>query len=434
MRTRLAAIAAAALVAGGCGNDSASKSETAASLAPASAPIFVTLDLRRMRRADDVVAKFPIRDRALAEARKAIRGYGIDVDALRRSAGRELDIAVLDRQAEQAVGFARPPDQKRFDRALERSKLVHRSTNGWTMFSRDAAALSAVQDADAKLADAVAFRRASERLPDGAFATAYVAGGEAREYVKRARWAAAALSTHDDGIELHAHVDAPGLPGAPSYHAALADLVPEGSVAALSFRDFGDVLRKSKTELLGIRLAELADAFDGEGVLYVRPSGLIPEVTLVTQGGGGAAALHRIVRELAPANAKPTRTTIEGVTVNELALGAVTILYGAVGGKLVATDNANAIRALKTGDRPKLADGDSTFKAARDAVNMPDQTNGWLYLNVEDGLPLVEAIAELANQKLPRVWVENLRAVRSVLVYGTRKRDEQTVVAFVDVR
>jgi hypothetical protein len=434
MRTRLAAIAAAALVAGGCGDGSASKSETAASLAPANAPVFVTLDLHRLRQADDVVARFPIRDRALTEARQAIRDYGIDVDALRRSAGRELDIAVLDPDAEQAVGFARPPDQERFDRALERSKLVHRSTNGWTIFSRDAAALSAVQEADAKLADAAVFRHANGRLPGNAFATAYVAGAEVREYVKGARWASAALSTHDDGIELRAYVDAPGLPGAASYDAALADDIPEGSVAALSFRDFGDVVRKSKTELLGIRLAELADAFDGEGVLYVRPSGLIPEVTLVTKGGGGAASIDRLVRTLAPATARPTKTTIEGVGVNELALGPVSILYGAVGGKLFVTDSPNAIRALKTGGRPKLADDDSTFKAARDAVDMPDQTNGWLYLNVEDGLPLVEAIAQLANQKLPRVWVENLGQVRSILVYGTRKRDEQSVVAFANVR
>ncbi|HEY3183269.1 MAG TPA: hypothetical protein VGJ77_10565 [Gaiellaceae bacterium] len=430
MRTRLALIATAALVAGGCGGGSTGKQETAASLAPASAPTFVSLDLRRLQRADDVVAKFPIRDRALAEARKAIRGYGIDVDALRRSAGRELDIAVLDQEAKQAVGFARPPDEKRFERALDRSRLVHQSTNGWTTFSRDPAALAAVQQADAKLADAAAYRRATERLPDDAFATAYVAGREAREYVKRARWASAALLTHDEGIELQAFVDAPGLPGARSYDAALADLIPDGSVAAVSFRDLGDVVRRSKTELLGIQLADLADAFDGEGILYVRPGALIPEVTLVTKGGD-EAALHRIVRALAPKNAQPTKTTIEGVTLNELALGPVTILYGAVGGKLVITDNANAIRALKTGDRPKLADDDSTFKAVRDAAHMPDETNGWLYLNVEDGLPLVEAIAQLANEKLPRAWVENLRVVRSALVYGTREGDTQTLVAFV---
>jgi hypothetical protein len=132
-----------------------------------------------------------------------------------------------------------------------------------------------------------------------------------------------------------------------------------------------------------------------------------------------------------PAGSTPTKRTIEGVTVNELALGPVTILYGAVDGKLVVTDNANAIRSLKTGDRPKLADDDPTFKAVRDAVHMPEKTNGWLYLNVEDGLPLVEAVAELANQKLPKVWAENLRPVRGVLVYGTRSGDTQTLVAFV---
>ena len=117
--------------------------------------------------------------------------------------------------------------------------------------------------------------------------------------------------------------------------------------------------------------------------------------------------------------------------MKELTLGPVSILYGTVDGKLVVTDDANAVRALAGGGRPTLTDDDPTFKAAQDAAHMPDETNGWLYLNVADGLPLVEAIAELANRKLPRAWEENLRHVRSVLVYGTRDGDTQTIVAFV---
>jgi hypothetical protein len=442
MRTRLAAIAAAALVAGGCGGGggSATGGESAAGLVPADAALFVSVNTDfssgQIRSADDVLAKFPIRDRLLEYVRDEIREYGIDVDALRRSAGPQLDVAVLDQTARLAVGFAQPADEEQFEHILDGQKLLHVRRSGWTVFAKDATALDRVKNADEKLADLPAYEDATAELPDDAIAKAYVAGRAVPD-TKKARWASAALFSHDDGFELQLHVNGSGLPGGRSYEADLAGDIPDGSVLALSFRDLGDSLRAFGTQeipVLGIRLSELADALDGEGVLYVRPGALIPEVTFVTTRASGEATIDRIVRALAPASALPKKTTIEGVTVNALALGPVTILYGAVGGKLVITDNPNAIRALKTGDRPKLVDDDSTFKAVRDAARMPDETNSWLYLNVEDGLPLVEAIAELANQKLPREWVENLRPVRSALVYGTREGDTQTVVAFVQTR
>jgi hypothetical protein len=441
MRTRLALVAAVALAASGCGGGgSATGGDSAADLVPADAALFVSvnndLSSGQLKSADDVLASFPIRDEALEYARKAIRGYGIDVEALRRDAGPQIDVAVLDEDAKLAAGFARPTDEVRFNARLERNHLVHLRKGGWTVFARDQQALDEVENADEKLSDTTAYQHATEQLPGEAVAKAYVAGRAVRE-TKNARWASAAVTSHDDGFELQAHVDAPGQPGAQSYRADLTDAIPDGSVAALSFRNFGDALRALKPATIpffGVRVDELAPAFDGEGVVYVRPGALIPEVTLVTEGGAGAPALDRMVRALVPAGSTPTKRTIEGVTVNELALGPVTILYGAVDGKLVVTDNANAIRGLRTGDRPKLTEDDPAFKTARDAVDMPDQTNGWLFLNVEDGLPLVEAIAQLANQKLPRVWTDNLRPLRSVLVYGTRKRDEQTVVAFVNVR
>ena len=432
MRTRLAAIAAAALVAGGCGSGggSATGGDSAASVVPATAPVFVSLDQRRLRNVDEVLTRFPIRDRVLTEVRKAVREYGL---VFPRSAGNRIDVAVLDEQTERAAAFAKPPDAERLDHDLDRAKLVHRRQNGWTVYARDQEALDAVEHADAKLADVPAFRKATEKLPADAGATAYVARRLLQEDAKGARWGSAALLSHDDGLVLQVHVNAPGQPGTESYDPDLVDAIPDGSVAALSFRSLGDALRTLKpatVPFFGVRVDELASAFDGEGVLYVRPGAFIPEVTLVTEGGSGAAALDRTVRALVPAGSTPTRRTIEGVTVNELALGPVALLYGAVDGKLVVTDNANAIRGVKTGDRPKLTDDDPTFKGIRDAANMPEKTNGWLYLNVEDGLPLVEAVAQLANQKIPKVWAENLRPLRAVLVYGTRTGDTQTLVAF----
>jgi hypothetical protein len=444
MRRGLAAGIAAVLVvvAAGCGGGGGSPSdnESAAALVPATAPIFVSINTKfssqQLRNADAALRKFPIRDRVLTAVRKELREYHIDVDALRRAAGPEIDAAVLDRSSKLAVGFARPRDDERFDRVLDRRRLLHVRKDGWTVFASDQKAIDAVENAETRLADTRAYRHATADFPDEAVATAYVARGAVRrETTYKLRWASAALLAHDDGFELQAHLNGPDLPGGASYKADLDDDIPDGSVAAVSFRGLGGMLRPYATQtvpLLGIPVSDLADALEGEGILYVRPSALIPEVTLVTKGGSAArASVDRIVRALAPASATPTQTRIEGATMKELTLGPVSILYGTVDGKLVVTDDANAVRALAGGGRPTLTDDDPTFKAARDAAHMPDETNGWLYLNVADGLPLVEAIAELANRKLPRVWEENLRHVRSVLVYGTRDGDTQTIVAFV---
>src|SRR5215208_197434 len=210
MRTRLAAIAAAALVAGGCGGGggSATGGESAAELVPADAALYVSVNTdfssQQIRSADEVLARFPIRDRLLTAVRKATREYGIDVDALRRSAGPEVDVAVLDTATKLTVGFARPKDEERFDAVLDRKRLLHVRKDGWTVFARDRAAIDAVKNADEKLADLPAYRHATAKLPDDAIAEAYAAA-RAVPQTKRARWASAALLSHDGGFELQVH-------------------------------------------------------------------------------------------------------------------------------------------------------------------------------------------------------------------------------------
>jgi len=177
----------------------------------------------------------------------------------------------------------------------------------------------------------------------------------------------------------------------------------------------------------------LRAALSGEGVLYVRPGTLIPEVALITKPADEQQALatvNRLAQHLAPAGAQATPTTVSGVPMHKLSLGAVGILYGVVDGKLMVTNSATAVRFVHEGGGDSLED-DKTFQEASDAVGLPDETSGWLYLDFKDGVPLVEALAELAGEELPAELTENLRPLRSAILYASRDGQIQTVNAFV---
>ena len=56
---------------------------------------------------------------------------------------------------------------------------------------------------------------------------------------------------------------------------------------------------------------------------------------------------------------------------------------------------AQSIEEIRSGG-PRLADDDA-FKSARDAAGMPDETAGFVWLDIEDGLPLVVGLAEASG-------------------------------------
>ena len=473
MRAKLglmAIVMATAVGAAACGGGeggSATGGESAASLVPESALAFVTIDTDlesdQIQSADDVLKKFPFRERVLAEIRRGLREEGVNAEALRRSAGPEVDVAVLGATGELVAAFTQPRDEDEFIRLLESGDepSKHVEKDGWVVFSDDQAALDAIltlEDDDPKLAESEAFEQATAELPEEAIAKAYASRGGIRTAVSaggvaaigaapggidRARWASGALFAHDDGFELQAHVAGSTLAGTP-YAGTLTDSIPADSVLALSFRDAGrtlDQLSASTTpflpmieQTLGVPIADVAAALSGEGVLYVRPGAGIPEVTLVSKPDDAqraATTIDRLVKNLAPGGAQPAPMTVEGVRMQRLTLGPVGILYGVVDGKLVVTDSPTAVRQLRDGGRDKLSD-DKTFQDARDAVGMPDETNGWLYVNLKDGIPLVEGFAGLSGQQVPADVSANLRPLRSAIVFGARDGDVETVKVFVN--
>ena len=465
MKPRLAPFALlavlAALLAGcGGGGGSATGGDSAAGIVPASAAIFVSIDTNlrstQVKRLDAALKKFPIRDRLLSELRKSITSGGTDLNGLIKWGGPQVDVVVLDAQRGTAVGLTKPKDEKMFERALSSgdTKLVYQRMHGWTAFSDDKAALDEVKHADEKLGDDETFTNATANLPDDALAKAYVAGPAVKQSVaslgtgattsltgQRPRWLSAAALAHDNGVELQLYVNGKGVAGGPNFKASLADDVPAGVLAALSFNDLGGGLKSLQSsgvpgvpqleQALGVRMSEIGEVLSGEGIVYVRAGNPIPEVTLVTRQSDEEHAkrtVGAVLRKLAP-NAKTSPAEVDGVKLTAVDFGPVSIFYGTFDGKLIVTDFDNAVRDLRGGGK-KLSD-DKTFKDATGAVGLPAETNGWLYVDLKDTVPVVDALAELAGARIPAVVDDNLQPLRSFVAYGSRDRDTETLKLFL---
>ena len=77
----------------------------------------------------------------------------------------------------------------------------------------------------------------------------------------------------------------------------------------------------------------------------------------------------------------------------------------------------------------------STFEQAQKGVGMPAQTTGFLFVNVKDALPLVQAFAPLLGFKLPPALQGNdLSALRTLAAYGSRTGEEQSYTVYLQVQ
>ena len=65
---------------------------------------------------------------------------------------------------------------------------------------------------------------------------------------------------------------------------------------------------------------------------------------------------------------------------------------------------------------------------------LPEKTNGFLYIDVEHALPAIRAFAKLAKQKVPAQVDANLKPLKTLVIYGTREGDVQSIFALLQVR
>jgi hypothetical protein len=460
MRVRLAGVAVVAVLAAGCGGGGGSSSSSDAdSLVPRDALAFVTIDTDtssgQVSSALKILKKFPIEPRAEQQLRSSISQGGVNVNTITKSAGPQVDVAVLNVDGKQVpVGFAKPSDEKAFDAQLDKNHAKHQTIDGWTVFADKQATIDAVSNRKGDLSDDAAYQAAIKSLPGDAIARFYgsSAGEDAvRNAAKQsvpsgslsafpqAKWFTGALTSQSGAFKLEVHTKSASTQ-ALSKSNPLASKIPSGAIVALALNGGGaaKALPPATQEQLsvlgqqlGFDLPGLISVINGPVIAYVRPGIPFPEVTIAARPVDPASASSAIGGLLArfASGAKAVPKKVDGGTLNKLDLGPISLYYGVNDGQLVVTDSSNAVAELN-GSVGRLS-GDDVFKEAKDGAGMTDSAQTFIFLDVKDALPALSGFAQLANQNLPPEVENNLRPLRSALLFGSSDGAVGSFVVYV---
>lgn len=488
MRRLAPAFVALALVAAGCGGGGSGGGDVAAGagaeIVPATAPAFITvnsdLDSTQWNTVEGLLDKFPDGAELVASIRNELRDdSGLDYEQdVKPALGEEIGIVFLDFESRGAnvVGVTQPQDEEKFramvakgNAAGDEVDLLTAEVGDWTVIADSQAKLDLFRERSAgdKLADSSDFDTAVADLPDESLLSFYVNGTAATRELQDAlegsgagtalaeqefEWAVGALEAVSNGMRFEGVAKLSGAGDSiRNYSAGLLDDVPAGALAVLSFdasgsleslerrlRDNPDVAGQLGTfeQALGASLNELLALFDGEGVLYVREASPIPEVTVLIEQADPAKAVGTLDAVAARAGillgTQPTSTTIGSIAVKQLAVSDdVTISWAGFDGKLVVTNVQSGIEDVSQ-DGAKLGD-DPAFEAASEAAQLPTETAGLLYVNLEDSIEVALRFAGLADEEVPPEVNANARALESLLVFASADGDETHFAGFLGI-
>lgn len=498
MRRRLAtalALVATALVTGCGGSTSTGVSgDPGAALIRSDALAYVALDSDlgsdQWQKADELLRKFPGREKLIAELRQELAGEQLDYDRdIEPALGPEVDIAVAPGATPTNVSYVwlTKPDSMEKARALV-AKLnasdsgpdatASRVVEGWLVVSKSERILDATLkgSADKSLADDTTFENAMAELPEDALVKAYVNGRQLAELVGAAmgggaqtaaagdgtlapfgldklEWISASVEAKDDGVGFDGAVKGAGAgrlvnAGEP-YASKLVSGVPADALAFATFqgRTYGEQLSDLRQnpmfsqafdeieKQLGMRLDEVLGLLSKEVAVYVRPGPGIPEISVVLETPDTEQALttlDRLANRVAAlVHGRISQETQDGVTVKSLAVPPVTVRWAGFDGRVLLTTAPTGISDYRAAGE-KLSD-DSRYKAALEAAGAPDKTAGLLYVNLDASVQLIENYIGVESRVPPDVR-ENLRPLESFAAYSTSNGDLTKLAAFLGIK
>ena len=470
-----------------------------ASVVPANTVAFVALDTDvssgQWQAVDQLLQKFPAHDQLLTQLQKSFEqktslSWNDDV---KPALGSELDVAVLPGASAsdkpQLVVLTQPADASKFSALLAKLKAgsngggYSRQIGGWTVASDTTAALDAVQSATATLAADNTYQDANAHLAGDSLARAYANGTEAQQLLgslpgqsqvtqttptnRRARlgnatgpavapqsfqWGAADVVAVDGGLKVEAFARSAAPVAAilqqstdaqtpiQPYTAHLVDEIPAGALFVADFQvaqgefELSDPAKLPKPIQQLLQAApqlsgQLDSILGGETAIYVRPSLPVPEVTLVTQPADTQAAVDALDSIVAALKAAaPGATGPLGAL-----LANVQVYHALLGGELVVSTSQQGIDDFRSAG-PRLS-ADPVFTGAMQAADVPQQTTGFVYVNLEATLPLVEGIAALAGVTLPpALQGSGLKPLQTLTAFADRTRDESSFTVFLAVK
>jgi hypothetical protein len=472
----------AALFVAGCGEDAAS-GPTGASVAPASAPLFVSIDTdsssEQWKQAGALLDKFPGGDKVIASALDELSKQGVDFQHdVEPALGPETDIVGLDLSDEgKFVGLTQPDDKQKFEDLMAKGdeEVFTRELDGWTVFADSEAILDEFESAreDGRLAESSDYQDAIAQVASDGIATVYLNGKALADKLAQQGAAsspqletvfpggkipsfAISLKAEDSGVRLEGGAkvaeDDTRFTGE-NFHAELPEEVPGGALLYLDLNNLEDGLSAARDALaqqnpqfdqdlarieaaLGVSLEEdVFPLFSGETALYVRPSLIIPEVTLVTDvddEDAAMATLDKLVSGLGaylPVAPRANDVDIDGIKAKELPLQPpVSLYWAAFDGHLVLSDSREGIAALRSGDN-RLAD-DEDFKRALEQADVPDETTGFAYVNLHDAISSI--LGFVGGEVSPDVRA-NLEPLHTLVAYGSKDGTTVRFTAFLAV-
>jgi Protein of unknown function (DUF3352) len=489
---RIALLAVAVLLASlaGCGG-SAQPGAGAALVVPAGVPVFVSVDTDfdgdQWSQVEELVRRFPAGGKALDDLIadfEAQEGLSFEED-LKPALGPETAFVVLEFDPADGqppfVVLTQPRDPAKLQEVLEKAKDpgVSEQFEGWTLLAETQESLDRFKEAAAggdKLADSDSWSRAMDGLPEDGVGSAFFdaealrgaleSDPQAQEQLElffpggKLPAVGAVLRAEGDGARLEGKVafeERPEGLWSPGYAAQLPEEVPDGVLFYASFNDLEqqfsqlrDVLAGSNPEFdrqlaqaeafLGVSLEEdVAPLFAGEGALYARRGGLIPEFTLLLEVEDEQQAVETVddivaaVGGFEPRVGEPRETEIAGVPAKEIAFGDApfSLLYAAFDGRFVLTTSREGIADLREeGDR--FADSEA-FASAKELAGMPDETVGFLYADLQEIIPYILGVAGLSEGTVPEEVEANLEPLEQLIVYGSEEDNSLRFAAFLGI-
>ena len=494
MRLALAAaLAASAFFVAGCGGGgdddggAAAAVPAGAEIVPAEATLFAALDTdfdgEQWRTAGRLLDQFPGGDELMAELKREIAEEDVDFERdIKPAFGPETGFAMLgDLTADEpdaAVFITRPPDPAKLRALLEKGEddFVTREIEGWTVVAETKRELDEFERrrGTESLTEQEEFSEAMRAFDADSSIRLYVRGGAIQgafedglreegappglsQRFGRIEALAAGAGAEDDGIRLEGTVATSGSAEGDAYSAELPDDLPAGALLYFSFGDLEGTFKRSLDSIgdtipdfdrqraqfeqaLGFSLEEdLFPLFGNEGAVAVYPGerGGVPTVTFALAADDEEKARNVVDRFGALASLGGEATTrsfsvgdVEGKEVVFPDEG-FSVFAAASDGKLVAASSKDAVADVFGGGQ-KLA-GDPAFEDAREAAEMPDETLGFVYANLDDSLPLLFDFAEQEGDPVPSEARENIEPLSSVLMYSTVDDDRVRFSGFLAI-
>jgi hypothetical protein len=425
VRFALAALLAAlALV--GCGGQGTGAS--AADAVPASvagyAEVNVDLGSEQWEQVQALLDEFPHDLNVVDELNEELAKKSLDYERDVASAlGPTVAVALTSTEDEDAALLTQPEDLDKW-RALvakvaerEDEEYVLGEIGGWQAVAQNQAVLDALSDGGGSLADSDAFTAALDELPAERLALIWAGGDALRKEAPQAKleWFAGAVDARAEGAGATFVTRVSAGDAGTAYESEWVDKAPADALAFLSF-DAESFRSQSSAitpfaEMLGLPIDDLLAQIGGEAALWVRAGAGLPEVTLVLEAEDAArtqATLRQLLRDVP-----------------------LPLEFGVVDGVLVATTASSPEAAVQaSGD--KLG-GSPDFEEATGTAGMPDETTGFLFVNVADALPLLELAAGL-GAAIPSEALEYLQPIRTVVGWSEVEGNVATQHLFVQIQ